>query len=69
MVYFTITAFDNHSNRYMGETISSSSNELSLRYIEEFCSEVPFRKFYYTIIVDWDISENVEKIMKDIEII
>lgn len=69
MVCFTITAFDKNSSRYMGETISSNSNQTTLKQIEEFCSEVPFNKFYYEIEVDWDVSENVGEIMKDLEII
>lgn len=69
MVCFTIIAFDKNSSRYMGETISSNSNQTTLKRIEEFCSEVPFNKFYYEIEVDWDVSENVGEIMKDLEII
>ena len=67
-VYVQITAFDKNSNDNMGRSIVANTKESFNKQVEEFEMDIPYTKYYITLVSDEHLLPEQELIVSDYEV-
>ena len=67
-VYVQITAFDKNSNDNMGRSIVANTKKSFNKQVEEFEMDIPYTKYYITLVSDEPLLPEQELIVSDYEV-